>query len=871
MRLEHWWYTIPLRVRSIFRRAQVEQELEEELRIHFELLMAQEIAAGKTPDEARLAARLAMDGMEQQKEKCRDTRRVPHIENLVRDLRYGLRSLRKSPLFTAAIVGILALGIGANTAVFSIVDAVLLRPLPYKDSGRLVEIEESTHESEMRRVSPRDYLSWQSRTDLFDDMAAHLRDDVTVTGIGEPAHIIVRRASAGLFSMLGVHARLGRALVSADGDPKAPNAALLSDRLWRRLYQADPRIIGRTIRLSDEPYIIVGVMPPAFEFPDSNVEMWIPLRLTPAFKSFVEVVARIKPGLSIARVQSAMHIVARQIEREDPQENAGLQIRVARWQETPSREYELTLVFILAAVGLVLMIACVDVAGLLLSRSVQRQKEMAVRASLGAGFWQVTRQRLAESFALAIAGSVAGIVLARYTLAYLSRQIAALPIVLPHVQRVALDLRVLAFSSGLCLALACLISVGPMFVASKTDLQAVLRTGRAAGESKASLRLFSILIALQAGFAFLLLAGSGLMIRSLIRLEGSDHGFRPDHVLTMRVPVGSLRQLGPSGKYDTKPRQIAYYHELVEALHRVSGVKAVAVVNNFPLSGVNTSLVGLGAARTISPEYFSAIGTRLIAGRFFTDADQTGAPGVAITNERLAQQLFPGRYAVGQRLPGEGNVPGPTVVGVVANAAQSSYEKAPTGEVYLPYRQFIFGAFMSTIVVRTSGEPLALADTLKKAVWRVDPDQPIVNVETLSDVIADSIWRPRFSAWIFSVLAGLALVLTSAGVYGVVAYTTALRTWEIGIRTALGASPRDLMTVVLRGVMIPLACGLAVSVVAAALLSRLLASVLYEISGTDPVTYLGASLLLLGIGAMASVRPAWRAAVRDPFEVLKAE
>jgi len=339
----------------------------------------------------------------------------------------------------------------------------------------------------------------------------------------------------------------------------------------------------------------------------------------------------------------------------------------------------------------------------------------------------------------------------------------------------------------------------------------------------------------------------------------------------MRVPVGSLRKLHPGGKYDTKPEQIAYYHELVEKLHRVPGVKALAVVNNLPLSNVNTSLEGLGAARTISPEYFSAMGTRLLAGRFFSDADRKESPHVAIINERLAKELFPGRNAVGEKLPSEGANEGAMVIGVVENTPQQSYETPPEGEIYLPYTQFIFAAFMSTIVVRTSGDPLALADTLKKTIWTVDATQPIIKVETLNDVIADAIWRPRFSAWISSVFGGLALLLTSLGVYGVISYTSALRMRELGIRAAMGATQSNMMGLVLRSAMIPLAMGLGAGLAAALLLGRLLTSVLYEISGMDPLAYTSAATLLLAIGASASARPAWNAATADPMETLRSE
>jgi putative ABC transport system permease protein len=795
---------------------------------------------------------------------------------MTKDLLWALRWLRKNPLFTAAVTAILALGIGANTAVFSIVDAVLLRPLPFESSSRLVRIEESGSKRTATTVPAQDYLSWRSRADVFEKTAAHLRDDVTIIGIGEPQQIVARRTSTNLFSMLGVHARLGRTLTDSDGEFNAPNAAVLSDRLWRRMFHADPNVVGRTFTALDEVYTIVGVMPMEFEFPNSAAEMWIPLRLTAASTNAVEVVTHTRQGISISQAQGAMEIVARQLEREDPQKKAGLRIVVSQWRDVLARQYELTLVFILVAVGLVLLIACADVGSLLLSRAVQRQREIAIRASLGAGFWRVLRQLLAESLVLAVLGSAAGMALAYYGLEFLTKQIAALPIVLPHIQRVAVNERVLLFNTILCLLLACLFSIAPVFLASKTDLQAVLRGGQSTGGAKGSTRLFSILIASEAAFAFLLLVGSGLMIRSLIRLQQADHGFHADHVLTMRVPIGSHTQTRP-GKYDTKARQMEFYRELVERLQRIPGVKGIAVVNNLPLSGVNTATVFPGPdgepttmpTRTITPQYFSVMGIPLVAGRAFSEADQTGSKRVAIVNEYLAHQLYPDRNAVGQVLPG--GEPMCTVVGVVRNTPQMSYEQPAKAELYLPLRQVIFGVFMSTIVVRTAGDPLSLATTLRKEVWAVEPNQPIVKVETMEDVIAESIWRPRFSAWVFSVLGGLALLLTCAGIYSVVAYTTNLRAREIGIRMALGATPQKVVAVILRGAMIPLASGLAVSLVAALLLSRLLSSLLYEIGGNDPVTYVGAGALLMGIGAVASARPAWKAATADPLLALRTE
>jgi putative ABC transport system permease protein len=795
------------------------------------------------------------------------------------DLLCVLRCLRKDPFFTTAIIFILALGIGANAAVFSIVDTVLLRPSPYSSAERLVRIEESITSRALSGVPVKDYQRWADRSDIFEKIAPYIRDTVTLTGDGEPEQIIAVR-SLGLFPVLAVPARLGRPLIASDDTKGARNVAVLSDRLWRRRYHADPGVIGRAVTISDEVYTIVGVMAPDFEFRYSGAELWTPLRLTPK-SPWLQVVARLQGGVSVTQAGSALQIVAHQMEKQEPTEHSGLKIVVALWRDMPDQKYKLTLILVLAAVGLVILIACADVGSLLLSRAVQRQKEITIRASLGAGLWRIVRQLLSESLVLAVLGSLAGIVVARSLLALLTNQLAGLPIALPHLQRVSLNGRVLAFSTVLCLLIAILCGLAPILLAARTDLQAGLRGGQAAVGHRGSSRLFSTLIALEVGFAFLLLVGSGLIIRSLVRLQQENHGFNPDHVLTLRVPVGTLTQPSPTGKYETKPRQMAYYREILDRVKTVPGIKAAAIVNNLPLSGISTSLdLGLRTpngdspptyARTISPQYFATMGIPLIAGRDFADRDKAGAPDVAIINEYLARQLFPNRNPLGEKLTAGSNAPGPTIVGVVKSSPQISYELPAQGEVYIPYQQFIFATFMSTMVVRTEGEPTALAAVLKRQVWAVDPNQPVVRVETMEEVIANSIWGPRFSAWIFSVLSGLSVLLTAVGVYSVVAYTSALRAREVGIRVALGATTNDVMAVILRGAMIPLVIGLGLSTVATLLLSRLLTNLLYGVSSNDPLTYLSAGALLLLIGAAASAHPAWRAATRDPLKTLRAD
>src|SRR5712692_551638 len=794
------------------------------------------------------------------------------------DLLWALRWLRKDPFFTAAIVLMLALGIGANTAVFSTVDAVLLRPPPYA-AERLVRIEQSANSRAMAGVPVKDYQRWAGRSDIFEKIAPYIRDTVTLTVDGDPEQVIAVR-SLGLFPLLGVPARLGRTLIASDDEEGPRNVAVLSDRLWRRRYHADPGVIGRGITISNGAYTIVGVMPRDFAFRYSEAELWTPLRLTPT-SPWLQVAARLHAGVSVTQARSALEIVAHQMEQEEPKDHSGLKIVVTPWRDMPDEKYKLTLIFVLAGVGSVMLIACADVGSLLLGRAVQRQKEITIRASLGAGLWRIVRQLLSESLVLAVLGSLAGIVVARSLLELLTKQLAGLPIVLPHLQRVALNERVLAFNIVLCLLIAILCSLAPILLAARTDLQAVLRGGQAAAGPRGSSRLFSTLIALEAGFAFLLLVGSGLMIRSLVRLQQEDRGFHPEHVLTLRVPVETLTQQRPTGKYDTRPRQMAYYREILERVKTVPGIKAAAIVNNLPLSGINSSLnfnlrgpngqSQPTSARTISPQYFAAMGIPLVAGRAFADSDQTGAPGVAIINEYLARQLFPNRNPLGEKLRAGSNAPGPTIVGVVKDSPQMSYELPAQGEVYIPYQQFIFATFMSTIVVRTEGGATALAAALRKEVWAVDPNQPVVKVETMEQVIANSIWRQRFSAWIFSVLSGLSVLLTAFGVYGVVAYTSTLRAREVGIRVALGATASDVLAVILRVAMVPLMVGLGLSVVATLLLSRLLTNLLYGVSSSDPLTYLSAGALLLLIGVAASARPAWRAATRDPLGTLRAE
>ncbi len=795
---------------------------------------------------------------------------------MLRDLIHSFRWLRTHPLFAISVTGILALGVGADTAVFSIVDAVLLHSLPYESSPGLVRIIGASAKRANLALSAADYLEFADRRDLFTVTAPLIRDyGVTLTGAGEPFQLTALRTSGAMFTMLGVHAQLGRTLLDADDQPNAPNLAVLSYGLWQRHFHADPAAIGRSVTVSDGYFTIIGVMPPEFDFPAPEVEMWMNVHLTAASPGPAQVAARLKPGITVSQAQAALEPVAHQLEQQKPIDHAGLRLELTPWSDVIPRQNRLTLIFILAAVGLVLLIACADVGGLLLSRAVERQKEIAVRASLGAGLWQVARQLLAEGLTLAVLGSLVGVAVARGVLAVLTNQLTGLPVNLPHLQRISLNGRVLLFNTALCLALAILCSLAPMLFARKIDLQSVLRAGGGVRQ-QGSARLFSTLIAAETGFAFLLLVGSGLMLHSLIRLEQTDRGFHPDHVLTLRVPLGGGTSDQSKGKYDTKPRQMAYYRAILERIERIPGVRAAAFVNNIPLSGASTMLTFqkgsvMVSARTISAHYFTAMGIPLIEGRFFTDVEENKPPGVVI-NQTMARQRFPDRDPLGQHLDGEkGPGTGPEVIGVVKDSSLTNYDSPAGPEEYVSYQQVLFGTFLSTFVVRTTGDPLKLGDTIRKEVWTVDPDQPVVKVETMDDIVADSIWRPRFSAWLLSVLGALALVLACAGIYSVIAYTATLRAREVGIRVALGATPAKVIALILREAMWPVALGLAASLGAALGLAHLLTGLLYETGSSDPAAYLASGALLLIVGGAASARPAMTAAAADPVQSLRSE
>ncbi|MDA0205748.1 MAG: ABC transporter permease [Acidobacteria bacterium] len=858
---------------ALLRSRSLNREIDEELRFHCEARTEDLVRRGMERGAAEWQARIELGATAAHREEMRASHGLRLFDYLRQEFGQAIRTLRRNPAFSLSIVGLIALGVGSNVAIFSVVDAVLFRPPPFAEPERLVSINGAG--SRNGWISLPEYQTLKTRSDLFTGTAAYVRDLVTVTGANEPDQVYAVRATGQLFSVLGVRALLGRMIEESD-EIQRTRAAVISRRLWQRQFDGNTDVLGKTISLSGELFTVVGVMRPEIEFPVSNVDVWIPLDTAPDSRYFLTAIARLKDGVTLSAVQSAMDVFAAQIRQEDPQKDANVLLAAPPWRQSVEPAYELTMMLIFAAFGCVLLIACGNVAGLLLGRAAQRQREIAIRGALGAGPWRIARGLLAESLMLSALGSVLGLIAAHQALRLLSKLLARLPIVLPHLQFVELNARGVTASVLLCLAVACLCSLAPILFAAGAPARAALRSGERTG-SKASRPLFSFLVASQAAFACFLLVGSGLMLHSVVHLQNADKGFKPENILALSVPTGTMRGPRPTGK-ETQPQIAAYYERLLEQVERINGPGSAALVSNLPLSGINMTLAFPGAdgetiglsATSVSSQYFAVMGVPLVSGRLFTPAERDGSAPVVVVNERLASEMFPGQSAVGQYLPvsQEAKI---RIVGVVKDSWQSKYDQPIAGEIYLPYEQAIRWAFASTIVIRTDRDSRTTAEALQRAIWAVDPNQPITRIRGMDAILSDAIWRPRFSAWAFSLLGLIALLLSALGTYAVVNYTSALRMREVGIRMCVGATARDVVRLVVAEAMRPLAIGLAVGGLATLGLARFLSSVLYETSSWEPEAYLGAAAVMLAASVIASFLPALRAASADPVSVLRAE
>jgi putative ABC transport system permease protein len=807
---------------------------------------------------------------------------------LLQDLRFAIRQVGKRPGFSAVVVLTMALGIGANAAIFSVLDAVLLRPLPYRHPEQLVKVWSRFTgiglPNDQNAVSAPEVRDYQQLNRSFVEMAAMGTGTVNLGVKGSPQRVQGAGVSPNLFPMLGARTLLGRTFLAEEAQPGRDHEVLLSYGLWRRVFGADPSVVGRPIDIDGVPTTVVGVMPAGFDYPEES-EIWEPLAFSPDDLSEnsrgghgLEVLGRIMPGLSMAQVQADMDRVGRTMieqHRNYPYEKYGFGVILHPLLAETVGDVKTFLVVLMAAVGLVLLIACANIANLLLARSAERQQEMETRMALGASGWRLGRQLLTESVVLAFLGGLAGLAVTPLVLRGL---VAIAAKSLPRAVATGIDGRVLALTLVVSLATGILFGLAPALQSAGKRRFDGLKGGRST-EGARPKRLRSVLVVCETALSLLLAVGAGLLLRSFARVLEVDPGFRPSGVLTLRVAL-------PDAVY-SKPEQVrGFYQRLLERVQGLPGVQAAGAVSALPLSGqggsgtitIDTQSVPMvdrtpeADQRVATPDYFKAMGVGLVRGRFFEDRDADGAPLVAIVDESLAQTFWPNQDPIGKRLHiggGGGNAPWTTVVGVVRHVRNRTLEARSRVEVYWPENQRPFGAM--AVAVKATGNPMNLVPTIQREVGAIDPNLPLYRVRTMADVMGESLQRRRLALILLAGFAGLALLLAALGIYGVTSYGVTQRHREIGLRMALGADRGQVMRMMIRGGMGTIAVGLALGAVLALSLTRLMSGLLFAVRAYDPLALTGAALLLTTAAFLAILIPARRATKVNPMEALRYE
>jgi predicted permease len=810
---------------------------------------------------------------------------------LWQDVRYGIRRLAHSPGFTIVAVLTLALGIGANTAIFSVIDAVLLRPLPFPDPGRLVAVEtvDTIHGGISEDASYPNFFDWRNQNKVFSRIAAFRDNAFTITGVPQPLHLSGELVSSGFFSTLGVAPQIGR-LFLPEEEKAGHEAVILSHELWQSEFHGDAAILGRMITLNGRGYTVVGVMPPDFHFPfiAPPVQLWATIASDAEGRSpmtaqrgayLVQVIARLKPGISIAEAQADVSRIAANLKSQYPNTNSDAGgARILPELKLMVGDVQPALLVLLAAVGLVLLIACVNVANLLLARSMARQKEMAVRCALGAGRGLLVRQLLTESLILSLVGGAAGLLLAGWGTSGLVRLV---PDNIPRIARIGVDGPVFLFALAASIVTGILFGIAPAFHSAKVDpIESLKESGRSLSDGVRHDRFRNSLVVVEMALALALLVGAGLLIRSFARLERVNPGFNPQNLLTFSVSP-------PRTRYPVE-QQVIFFDRLLRRLEELPGVRQAGAILPLPLGpnriDIGFSIVGRPTTpenrpdaqfRTVSPGYFHLMGIPLLEGREFTPQDTRTSTPVIVVSRAFAQQFFPGQDPVGHRIiPGASDHPAETIppyeiVGVVGDVRASNLGKKPEPEYYVPYSQIMFGGY--SIVLRADMAPEGLASAVRGVVRGMDPDVPVYDMKTMDQYLSTSVAQPRFSMLLLAIFAALALVLTAIGLYGVIAYSVAQRTHEIGIRIALGAGPGEVLRQVLgsgaRIALLGVACGTAGALAA----TRLLRSLLFGVSASDPETFAAVALLLFAVAMLACYIPARRATRVDPVIALRQE
>jgi putative ABC transport system permease protein len=869
------------RWRALTHKDELDHELDEEMRFHLERDIEQNLKHGMTPADARNAALRSFGGVAQSKEECRSARGVGLVDNIVRDFLYSVRVLSKSYAFTIVVILTLALGIGANTAIFSFANGILLRPLPYPQSDRLAVLDETSRKEggDTIGVSYPNFLDWREQNTVFEGIATHFGTSrFAITAGGSPSEIRGSRVTHGLFEVLRVSPILGRTFTESEDRPDEDAVVIIGHDLWQRSFGGNPEVIGQKVIISSRPRTIVGVMPRGFRFPEVS-ELWVPLAVTDKIYTRtdhgLETIARLKDGMTIAQAQTEMNNIAARIQEQNPVTNEGLGVKVTSLHENLSGSYREGLLILLGVVGCVLLVACVNVANLMLARATARQKEFALRAALGASRWRIMRQLLLESLLLAIAGGALGFVLSLWALHLLLR---AIPGDLPVWMNFSLDLRVLGFTLAITLLTGLVFGAVPALQTARVDLNDTLKEG-GRGNSGARNRARSLLVVSEIAMSLVLLVGAGLMIQSFLRLRQVNIGLNPKNVLTATL-------LLPRAKYTDEAQRAVFFKQLIERVRNLPGVEVASATGTLPLGGNNWGrsltvegypVMSVGQAPSVqhtvvTPGYFRTMGITLLAGRDFNDADTNDSPNATIIDERIARQYWPNQSPLGKRVrfgPPEDNEPWFTIVGVVSAVRHQRVQEDTRMSVYLPHQKIPISGM--SLVARTSVNPHEFIGAVRREVAQLDPNLPVSEVATMDEVVAEAIWQPRLYALLFAVFAGGALLLALIGIYGVMAFLVQTRTHEIGVRMALGATARDVFRLIVGRGMKLTALGVVIGVAGAVALTRLMHSLLFNTSATDPFTFILISLLLSVAAFLACYLPARRAARVDPLVALRYE
>jgi putative ABC transport system permease protein len=870
------------------RRDAVIEDIEEEMRSHVEMETQMNIERGMKPEEARRAALRSFGNPGQMRDLAYDVRGGGMLETLWQDLRYALRVLAKKPGFTLVAVITAALGIGANTAIFSVVNAVLLRPLPFEDPGRLVVLWEvhpkMVLRNERANVSPANFADWRDQNQVFEEVAALDRQlGFNLSDGGTPERIQGARASASLFTLLGVQPMLGRAFLPEEDQDGKSQVILLSHRLWQRRFGSDPDIVGKTLKLNLRGFTVVGVMPREFTFPE-DVEFWVPMasdadELKTRDFHYLNVIARLKPGVTMDRAQTEMSVIARRLEQQYPESNAQRGVQLDSLQKYLVGDVKPALLVLLGAVGFVLLIACANIANLLLARAASRQKEIAIRTALGATRLRVVQQLLTESVLLALMGGTLGLVLALWGVDLLVR---LSPGDLPGLGKVGVDGRVLGFTLAVSLLTGLVFGLLPALQATRLSLNETLKEGgRSSSEGAGPRRTRNLLVVAEVSLSLILLVGAGLMIKSFLRLSEVNPGFRPDHLLTLRMsPTIS--------KFHDQDEGVAFYQQVIQRMAELPGVESVGAITHPPLSHLNLRLAFAiegrppaapgeepsVEARAISPDYFQTMDIPLIKGRDFTPHDNRKSAPVVIINEAMARRYWQDEDPIGKRLSLEG-LGAPLaleIVGVVGNVKHWGLDQDVRDELYWPLfqRPLVF----MTLMIRTKTDPAVLADAVRREAAAIDKDQPVYMVKTMDQWVSESVAQRRLNMLLLAVFAAVAIILAAVGIYGVMSYSVTQHTREIGIRVALGARAGDVLRQIVGQGMMLATAGVAIGVAAAYMMAKLLSGfsgLLYGVTATDPTTFAGIALLLLVVALVACWMPARRATKVDPMVALRYE